>query len=237
MVNYNRHNNNKEFFYGSSKNIFWDILSYVTKIKVNSEKNYFEILASLNIGITDIIKSTCRNNNGSADMDLYNIEYNDFLQLKNDYFPNLKNIYFTSGGKGKIKATYNNVASWFADYFFNHTNSNFNLNEVNDNEISYLSNNNDIYTQYGFEKKIKDLNLISLISPSPQANISIQGILNKNNNFNEPTLNTSSFRMLQWIYFIKKYNFLNDNKIPERFSNIYNKYFENNQSLLNFFDE
>ena len=90
-INHIRFNNNKEFFYGDSKCIFWDIYSHLTGIEITSEEDYFKILSHLNIGITDIIKNT----NDYSPVDFYSINNtNDFLKLKDNYFPNLKNIIY-----------------------------------------------------------------------------------------------------------------------------------------------
>ena len=219
VVNCNRHNNNKEFFYGSSRNDFWDILSYLSGINIISEKNYFEILASLNIGVTDIIKSACRCNNGSADKDLYNFKYNNFLQLKNDYFPNLKNIFFTSGGKGNIKKKDKNVASWFCDYFLNDNNN------INKKDIS------DFYKKTGFEKNIINFNFITLYSPSNNNNISLKMILNKNKNFEIKNIDLKEFKTLQWLYL-----FYNKNvNLSQKIKLDYENNIINNDKLYNFF--
>lgn len=211
---------NLEFFYGSIVNDFWNCLGSIFEQKIDTVFNRISILDNNNIGLTDILNTVNRNpSNSSSDNDLEAIKYNNILNLKKS-FPQLKNIFITSGGKGPIGNLNNknkNVATWLKDSLKNQEVSGFNT--------------------AGFVKKIKvndeSFNLIYLFSPSNSANTAIKGILNKNENFGINNLTIQEFRKIQWCYFIKKYHL--GQKTNETIDKYYNLVLNNNK-LLDFFN-
>lgn len=186
-------NNNMEFFYGSAKNEFWEVLGKISGLPFDNLKNCLMILDVLNLGLTDILLKVRRQpENCSQDKCLENLKYNDILDLKK-HFPSINNIFITSGGKGQVPHLNQNnksVATWFK-------------NSVNTKRINGFQDK-------GFIKTItvgNDIfNLIYLFSPSGNANRNLQGTLNKYNNFNDPSININNFRKVQWGYFIRKYH-------------------------------
>ena len=79
-----------------------------------------------------------------------------------------------------------------------------------------------------------EFNLISLLSPSPQTNVPISGILNRNNNFGIDYLSILDYKMLQWAFFLKKYHF-KEYKV-DKLDSLYETVI-NNDTLLNNFLE
>lgn len=222
IVNGELNNQNLEFFYGSVVNDFWNCLGQITGEPIDDLNNRITTLDNLKIGITDILQKIDREPaNCNSDRCLTGLNYNSILDLKT-FFPNLKNIFITSGGKGPIGNLNNNksVATWLKDSLNNNHIEGFNLNEfvkpITINEIQF--------------------NLIYLYSPSNSTNIPIQGILNAHNNFGIPNLNIQTFRKLQWGYFLRKFHFSEiniDNNNVEQIWNIVNE----NELLLNYFGE
>jgi G:T/U-mismatch repair DNA glycosylase len=213
---------NQEFFYGSGVNDFWPCLSDISSFKFDCFSDRVKILSSLNTGITDVLLSITRDSyNSSEDLSLNHIKYNDILSLKKSY-PELKNIFLTSGGRGpipKLASKTKSAASWFRD-------------SLSDSRPKGFSKNS-------FIKRISVegvvFNLIYLYSPSDSANIPIQGILNRNNNFGIENLNIKKFRKLQWSYFLCKYS---NNENPEDIISIRKnqKIVEDNKLLFDFFN-
>lgn len=212
---------NFEFFYGSKHNDFWKCLGTLFEIDVDNLDNRLNILNVSNLGITDILKKIERNPiNSNLDKDLNILAYNNIVALKKDY-EKIENIFITSGGKGpigKLNLTNKNVGTLLKDSLKGSKLHGFNQN--------------------GFVKRIKindiNFNLITLYSPSNSAQIPISGILNSNNNFGIQNLDISTFRRLQWGYFLKEFHLgkNHNNKIIE---NLWNQV-KNNKELLNFFD-
>lgn len=210
---------NFEFFYGSRYNDFWNCMGNLFNVNINNIENRLKILDEYEFGITDILKKIDRiPMNSNQDKDLVGLKYNDIVALKAEY-DTILNIYITSGGKGPIgNLRTKNVATWLKDS---------------------LSQNDLIgFNQNGFVKQIivNDIkfNLIYLYSPSNSANTSLQGVINKNNNFGIENLDICTFRRLQWGYFLKKFHFENINNI-DNIENIWNQV-NQNQQLLNFFE-
>jgi len=90
------------FYYGSNKNNFWNILGEIFNISFNKRNNDEEIekrksfLKNNNIAICDIVKRTKRKKKDSAnDRDLEVIEYLDILNLLKTN-PNINSLIFTS---------------------------------------------------------------------------------------------------------------------------------------------
>jgi G:T/U-mismatch repair DNA glycosylase len=211
-------NQNIEFFYGSIVNDFWNCLGFISEMPVNNLNNRISILDKYKLGITDILESVDRNPaNCNSDNCLTALKYNNILNLK-ESFPELKNIFITSGGKGPVGNLTNNknVATWLKDSLRNHNTNGFNVNrfvkEITINNINF--------------------NLICLYSPAPSANVPIQGVMNSRNNFGINNLNISEFRKLQWGYFLKEYHL--NNITNETIDVIYNRVI-NNTALLDFF--
>lgn len=211
---------NLEFFYGSVVNDFWPCIGSISEMPINNFLNRISILDSLNFGITDILETVNRNpGNCSLDNCLTAVNYNNILNLK-EFFPLLKNIYITSGGRGPVGNLSNNkknVATWFKDFVINHSIKGFNTN--------------------GFVKSISvnniEFNLIYLFSPSNRANTAIKGEMNRNNNFGINELSIKEFRRLQWSYFIKEFNF---NEINNETIDGIHKLVKNNSLLLDYFN-
>lgn len=210
---------NFEFYYGSRYNDFWNCLGHILNVNVNNLENRLYILNKYEFGITDILKKIKRNPiNSNQDKDLEGLEYNDILGLRDNY-DSIINIYITSGGKGSIgNLQTKNVATWFKDSLNNYIPVGFNKNSF----VKRIIINN-----------IK-INLIYLYSPSNSANTPLQGVLNKNNNFGIQNLDISTFRRLQWGYFLKKFHFENIHSI-DNLEIIWNRV-NQNQQLLNFFE-
>lgn len=216
----NKNQENFEFFYGSSVNEFWNCLGEILEFEVNTLENRLNILEINNIGITDILKQIDRNPiNSNLDRDLTALSYNNIIDLKCQ-FSKIENIFITSGGKSRIG----------------------NLNDNNKNVGTWLKNsvidrNLKGFNQVGFVKEILidniKFNLIYLYSPSNSTRRSIQGILNRNNNFDIENIDINSFRRLQWGYFLRKYHLGETNiKSIENIWDLVN----NNETLLDFFE-
>jgi G:T/U-mismatch repair DNA glycosylase len=211
-------NPNIEFFYGSVVNDFWNCLGFISGMPVNNLNNRIDLLDILNIGVTDILETIDRNpENCNADNCLTALRYNDMQNLK-QYFPSLKNIFVTSGGRGPVGNIINikNAATWLK-------------HSVVDQNIQGFNKN-------GFVKPISinevEFNLIYLFSPSNNANISIQGIINNNDNFGFNNLSIQEFRRLQWGFFIKQYHL--EETANEAIDSMHN-IVENNQELFEYF--
>lgn len=175
VVNHIRLNGNKEFFYGSIDNRFWPLLNLISGMPVASEHQIFQLLSKSGFGVTDIIKEIDRNGQGAADTDLTPMIFNDVMDLKNQ-FSGISNIYTTSGGKSRItNGTGVSAAKWLRDSLITagYTVTGFNAFGYQ-KQISVFLNANLIWK----------FNLILLWSPSDTANISIQGVINGNNQFN-----------------------------------------------------
>lgn len=211
---------NLEFFYGSIVNEFWNCLGFIFEMPINSLNNRLSILESFKFGITDILETVDRNPyNSNLDNNLRALNYNNIVNIK-EFFPLVKNIFITSGGKGPVNnlTTRNqNAATWFKDSLREQDTSGFDSN--------------------GFVKTITinsiKFNLIYLFSPSNAANLSRKKEMNLNNDFGINNLSIQEYRKLQWAYFIKKYH-LGEIR-NETIDNFYNIVL-NNQALLNYFN-
>lgn len=213
----NVNNNLVEFFYGSAVNNFWPILGAIFDSEAGTFEDRSGILRAHKIGITDILRKVDREPwNCSEDSCLTVIEYNDILALLKR-FPSIKNIFMTSGGKGRISPlneNNQNVATWFRDSLRDELVQGFN--------------------QSGFIKTIKinniDLNLVYLYSPSRHANRRISKIIE------DLGLECSSleFRKIQWAYFLNKLHF-NNAQVPPTATELLEMAIENHQ-LTNFFE-
>lgn len=216
------YSNNFEFFYGSNQNLFWPIVSGLIGKEINNVEDMMDALKFANIGISDILLEMFRDpEKSSSDKDLNRIIYNDFHLLKNK-FPNLQNVFVTSGGKGPVATlnqTNGSASVWLRDSLQKFNPTGFNQNGLIKN----------IRLQGG-----KQFRLISLYSPSNSANVAITGVLNKNKNFNVDNMSIDKFRVLQWGYFLRKFHF-SENEFP-LIDRIYN-FVEKNKELKKFFDD
>ena len=203
VVNNIRLNGNKEFFYGSIDNRFWPLLNLISGMPIASEHQMFQLLNQSNFGVTDILKKIGRIGQSSADIDLTPIIFNNIMDLKNQ-FSCIRNIYTTSGGKSSITdGTSVSAAKWLRDSLIatGYTVTGFNTPGYK-KQISVFLNANLIWK----------FNLILLWSPSDNANTSIQGIINRNYQFNAifnalpAPYNTLSepmkARLIQWCYLL-----------------------------------
>jgi len=222
IVNGEPNNQNIEFFYGSVVNDFWNCLSQITGVQVGSLNNRISLLDNFRIGITDILQKIDRQpENCNSDKCLTSLKYNKILDLKT-FFPHLKNIFITSGGKGPIGILNNSksVATWFKDSVIDNQLEGFNVNEF----VKPITINQ------------TEFNLIYLYSPSNNTNRPIQGILNSNLHFGIENLNIQEFRKLQWTYFLRKYHFSENNIVNDNVEQLWN-YITQNNDLLNYFGE
>lgn len=208
VVNGFRVGGNKEFFYGSTDNSFWPLLGNISALPALSEQQIFDLLDEVNFGIIDILKKIERQGQSASDAALTPLVFNKVIDLKSNFLK-LKNIYATSGGKGKItKGTRVTAAKWLRDSLINagYTVVGFNVE--------------------GFQKRIKvfdsgqliwEFNLNILWSPSPTGNIPTQGFINRNLEFADllPVLPaayaelpvTVKARLVQWAYLLQLHGF------------------------------
>ncbi len=170
VVHFIRHQGNKEFYYGSTRNNFWPILSIQTGIEINSEIDCMNLLIRANFGISDILFKIERIEQKAADNALTPIIFNNFENLLEN-FPMLENIFVTSGGKTPItNGSPKSTSKWLRDSLIA---DGFNVTGFN---------------VKGYKKHItiskpnqlaKKLNVISLLSPSDAANKAAQATINR----------------------------------------------------------
>ena len=95
------------FYYGSKDNYFWDLISEITGIKIDSENSENAIaqrknlLCKLNIGITDIIESCIHINQKSDDNSLRDIKLKPIKKLLSQY-PQIDTLIYTSNYVKKL---------------------------------------------------------------------------------------------------------------------------------------
>ena len=184
---------NLEFFYGSCENKFWPTLNNLFQQPINTVQNRIELLDNIEIGISDILLEIERIQPMlSKDKNLQEVKYKDILELI-EKFPTIKNIFITSGGKNAIpnlNANNKSTGTWLKDSISH-------FNPTGFNNVGYVK----VITVNGIK-----FNLIYLCSPSNNANVAIQGILNNNHNFGLQNLDINLFRQYQWKYFIDIYH-------------------------------
>lgn len=206
VVNRLRVGGNKEFFYGSIDNRFWSLLNNISLVA--TEHDIFNLLAKADFGVSDILRKIDRKGKSSSDKALTPLIFNDIIDLKIN-FPNLVNIYVTSGGKASItNGSSVSTAKWLRDSL---TLSGFTVTGFN---------------VEGFKKRIRvfrdgnliwDFNLIVLWSPAPSGNIAVQGFINRNPGFADmlqalPVAyagmsTTHKARLIQWAYLLHLHMF------------------------------
>jgi len=104
-------NDDVRFYYGSNVNSFWPIIGNIYNIQFDFQNTELAIqqrisfLQDINIGITDIIASCDRNNNGAQDSDLFNITYKNIRDLLINN-PQINTLIYTSDF---IKICVNNI--------------------------------------------------------------------------------------------------------------------------------
>jgi G:T/U-mismatch repair DNA glycosylase len=209
VVNQLRTNGNLEFFYGSSVNSFWSLLSQISGNSLDNEAQIFSFLDKNNIGISDIVKETERRGQSAADKFLTPIKWNNLVEIKNHY-PQISTIICTSGGSSPI-----------ASYNKNNLNAAVGLNQM----FKDLGLKTFGFSSSGYVKHIKiydrhnliwEFDLLNIMSPARTANVSIKGILNRKpdlerlmesmpNSFtNYPPV--IRFRILQWSFYFLQNN-------------------------------
>lgn len=97
----NLKNNDVDFYYGSSDNYFWELLSNVTNTELSFENTetainqHKDLLNELNTGIIDIIESCVHLNKKSDDKSLEDCELKDIRRLL-EIHPHIKTLLYTS---------------------------------------------------------------------------------------------------------------------------------------------
>lgn len=115
-----KENRSFEFYYPNKTNRFWRILSEVANIELTGLDNILwnkelaiierkRILNVLNLGITDIGKLVLRQNDSSADENLFPIEFKDIFSILDKNIA-IDTIILTSSSGA------NSVYSWFSKY-------------------------------------------------------------------------------------------------------------------------
>lgn len=83
------------YFYGSSKNKFWDICTDIRNINFETPNDCKNFLKENNIGIIDIYQEVNRKDGNASDNNLESLENQDIYKVLLKY-PNIKELYFTS---------------------------------------------------------------------------------------------------------------------------------------------
>jgi G:T/U-mismatch repair DNA glycosylase len=198
-----------DFFYGSSANIFWKIMGALFEHDIHSETDCYELLFQNKLSITDILHSTDRNNNGSADADLSPTDFNRLYGMLKAR--GIGKIITTSGGKGAVSGNKKSAAGWLRSYF--------------DSKSPAVG-----FAQNGYIKEIRigdfEFALGSVLSPSNNANRSIKGMLNRNPRLTEclegwkltgeMNNNLFKYRLVQWAKIFERFNVKVKLIIPEQ---------------------
>jgi G:T/U-mismatch repair DNA glycosylase len=121
-------NRKHNFFYCSSTNRFWEVLSSVAghPIKLPSSVNAIEerknILDKLKLGLTDMGKIIYRLQGSSKDHSIFPIEFMDIIQILNE-FPSINSLIVSGNKHG------NSSLSWFS-IFCNLNNITINVKQL-----------------------------------------------------------------------------------------------------------
>lgn len=91
-----------DWFYGAKRNLFWKILQEVYQLELSSTTKKKKLLATLKIGIADIILKAVRTNDSNSDSNLRVIKYNNKALKKILDSNNIEMIFFTSQFVQKI---------------------------------------------------------------------------------------------------------------------------------------
>ena len=86
----NKENDKEDWYYGTDRNEFWELIEYALGCKENSLKKMTrdekkEVLKKHNIGITDIVKKAIRTENNNSDENLEVMETNDLNSILDKY--------------------------------------------------------------------------------------------------------------------------------------------------------
>ena len=86
----NKENDKEDWYYGTDRNEFWELIEYALGCKENSLKKMTrdekkEVLEKHNIGITDIVKKAIRTENNNSDENLEVMETNDLNSILDKY--------------------------------------------------------------------------------------------------------------------------------------------------------
>ncbi len=213
VVHYNNLYDNKAFFYGVTGNRMWPILSKISSYQLKKEDDIFKLLQKAKFGITDVLRKVNRESQKAVDDALTPLLFNDIIDLW-QHFPNLTNIYVTSGGSGAVNSNHIHVAGRLKKYFdsMQHQYIGFNIKSYKKTIKIYKDS-----------KLLRAFNLISLLSPSMGANPAIQGIINANpaiqqlvNNLPSQVImptKVDNARILQWSYFLQNSDFIINNEL------------------------
>ncbi len=88
--------NEDDWFYGTKRNQFWDIISGVYNIELKTAADKKELFTKKGIAIADIILQARRNAINNSDTNLEVIAYNDKAIKKNLAHTSFQHIFFTS---------------------------------------------------------------------------------------------------------------------------------------------
>ncbi|WP_419802657.1 hypothetical protein [Mucilaginibacter sp.] len=215
VVHHNHVNGNLAFFYGVVGNRMWPVLSKISGCDLTNENEIFTLFNQSNFGITDVLKEVQRKGQSAADNALTPIIFNDIIDLLYT-FPNITNIYVTSGGRGSVTSNHVHVSGRLREYFNNDDYQHTGFNAIGcKKEIRIYAN----------QQPVKIFNLIALLSPSQTANVSIQGMINNKISLQQlifnlpnqllPIAETDKVRLLQWSYFLHSTGFIIRSELRE----------------------
>ncbi|TCZ67054.1 hypothetical protein [Flaviaesturariibacter aridisoli] len=207
VVNSVRKGGNLEFFYGSTDNNLWPVMSALTGMPVATEANCMQLLDELGCSMTDVLLQVDRNGTSSADKDLLNPQFNQIDALL-QACPSIKVIFTTSGGKSPVNnGTDSCVTKWLRDHWMSWG--------VNPSGIGANTYRKQINLTHPFLTS-RPVEVISLLSPSDSAFQSLQRIINANTltvimgalpntlftgKYNKPF---NYLRVLQWGYHFER---------------------------------
>ncbi|WP_367866916.1 hypothetical protein [Pedobacter sp. WC2423] len=103
------------FFYPSGRNRFWEVMSIVSGITINSFTDPLArhereiILDKLNVGLADMGSRVLRQADSSMDINIFPIEFQDIFRILEKH-PGITHLILTSKGKG------NSAYDWFKSY-------------------------------------------------------------------------------------------------------------------------
>lgn len=130
-------NRKLNFFYCSSTNRFWEVLSAVAGhpfellSSINAIEERKKILAKLKLGLTDMGKIIYRQQGSSKDHSLFPIEFMDIVQIMNEH-PAIATLIVSGNSQG------NSSLSWF-NIFCSLNNIKLNVKEVENKQSTIIS--------------------------------------------------------------------------------------------------
>jgi len=178
-------NQDVDFNYGSCDNLLWRVIDKIynlnflydnTKLAIKQRK---EFLIKNNIGICDIVESCKRKKLDASDIGMEDIKLRDILKFLKEY-PNIDTIIFTGG-----------YCKNSPEYFLRKV--------LKQNNILYENISDEIPKTHKFYYEKRQIQTISLTSPSNAANRSIgANKIYKENKKNNPKYSTFDFRVDQY---------------------------------------